>query len=131
MKFAHIVILTCLNLSLLCGCGSDLPPIAPLTGTVTMDGKPYANGSLVFTPTNGGRPSLAATDENGKFKAMYNLKTSGALIGQHKVTFEPGGEVEQDEFKPYAPPAQNFKVAPSEITVEAGGTEVAITLKQS
>lgn len=130
MKFALTVILTCSSLTLLSGCGSDLPPIAPLTGTVTMDGKPYANGSLMFTPTSGGRPSLAATDENGKFKAMYNLNTSGALIGKHAVTFEPGGKVEVDEFKPYAPPAQNFKVTPNEVTVAEGGTEVAFTLKQ-
>ncbi len=131
MKFAHTGILTCLILCLLSGCGSDLPPIAPLTGTVTMGGKPYVNGSLMFTPTNGGRPSLAATDENGKFEAMYNLNASGALIGPHTVTFEPGGKVEEDEFKPYAPPAQNFKLTPREVTVEAGGTEVAFTLKQS
>ncbi len=133
MKFVQTGILTCLSLFLLSGCGSNLPPIGPLTGTVTMGGKPYANGSLMFTPTNGGRPSVAATDENGKFEAMYNLDTPGALIGPHTVTFEPGGEKdsEEDEFKPYAPPKENFKVTPSEITVEAGGTEVTITLEQS
>jgi hypothetical protein len=131
MRLLPNVILTCLTLTLLPGCGSDLPPLAPLTGTVTMGGKPYANGSLMFTPTNGGRPSLAATDENGKFKAMYNLKSPGALIGQHTVTFEPSGKVEEDEFKPYAPPAQNFKLTPREVTVEAGGTEVTFTLKQN
>ncbi len=130
MKFVHTVILPCLCFFLLSGCGSDLPPIAPLTGTVTMDGKAYANGSLMFTPTGGGRPSLAAIDENGNFKAMYNLNTPGALIGTHSVTFEPAGKAEEDEFKPYAPPAQNFKVTPSEVTVEDGGTEIAFTLKQ-
>lgn len=131
MKFIQTSILTCLSLALLTGCSSDLPPIASLTGTVTMDGKPYANGSLMFTPTNGGRPSVAATDENGNFTAMYNLDTSGALLGAHSVTFEPGGapDSEEDEFKPYAPPEDNFKVSPSEITVEAGGTEVTITLE--
>lgn len=131
MKLVQTGILACLSLSLLSGCGSDLPPLAPLTGTVMMGGKPYANGSLMFTPANGGRPSLAAIDQNGTFKAMYNLKTPGALIGPHTVTFEPGGKVEEDEFKPYAPPAQNFKVTPREVTVEAGGTEVTLTIKQS
>lgn len=133
MKFLQTSILTCLTISLLAGCGNDLPPIAPLTGTVTMDGKPYANGSLMFTPASGGRPSVAATDENGKFTAMYNLDTEGALLGSHTVTFEPGGapESEEDEFKPYAPPKDNFKLTPSEITVEAGGTDVTITLEQS
>ncbi len=133
MKFVQTGILTCLSLTLLSGCGSDLPPIGPLTGTVTLNGNPYANGSIMFTPTNGGRPSVAATDESGKFEAMYNLDTPGALIGTHTVTFEPGGkeESEEDEFKPYSPPMENFKVTPSEITVEAGGTEVTLTLRQS
>jgi hypothetical protein len=133
MKFVQTGILTCLSLFLLCGCGRDLPPIGPLTGTVTLDGKPYANGSLMFTPTNGGRPSVAATDENGKFEAMYNLDTRGALIGPHTITFEPSVEAdgEEDEFKPYSPPAENFKVTPNEITVEAGGTDVTLTLEKS
>ena len=133
MNFLRASILTCFGLSLLSGCGgSDLPPIAPLEGTVTMDGKPYANGSLVFTPTDGGRPSVAATDENGNFEAIYNLDTRGAMIGPHTVIFEPGGDKEEeDEFKEYAPPTESFKVSPSEITVVEGGTEIAFTLEKS
>lgn len=132
MRFVQSLFLTCLSLCFMPGCRSDLPPIGTLSGTVTMDGKPYANGSLMFTPTNGGRPSVAATDENGEFKAMYNLDTPGALVGPHTITFEAENKVdsEEDEFKPYAPPADNFKVTPSEITVEAAGTEVNLTLEQ-
>ena len=131
MSFILTRIIPCLSLFLLVGCGNDLPPIGQLTGTVMMDGKPYPNGSLMFTPTSGGRPSLAATDENGKFTAMFNLETPGALVGAHTITFEAGGkqESEEDEFKPYAPPKDNFKVTPSEITVEATGTDVTITLE--
>ena len=132
MKFRRIEILICIGLFFVSGCGSDLPPIGSLTGTLMLDGKPYANGSLMFTPTGGGRPSVAATDENGKFEAMYNADTEGALIGTHTVTFEPGvpETSEEDEFKPYSPPDENFTVAPNQITVEAGGTEVNLTLEQ-
>ena len=132
MRIIPFFLLACVAAFLLPGCSNDLPPIGPLTGTVSLGGKPYANGSLMFTPASGGRPSVAAIDENGNFEAMYNLSTPGALIGKHTVTFEPATEesAEEDEFKPYSPPDESFKIEPFQISVEAGGTEVTLTLEK-
>ncbi len=117
------------------GCGSDRPPLASLTGTVTLDGEPVPYGGLMFSPVDGGRPSLAGLNEEGEFEASYVYGVPGAIIGKHRVTFEEsnadgGAESEEDEFKPYAPPANNYTISPTEIEVESGGTVINFTLEQ-
>jgi hypothetical protein len=113
------------------GCGSDRPPLGSLTGTVTLDGKPVQYGGLMFLPVDGGRPSLGGTNEKGEFRAMYVHGVPGAIVGKHRVSFEEGSaeDKKEDEFKPYAPPANNYTISPSEIEVTAKGTVVNFTLQ--
>lgn len=67
------------------GCDKgDLPDLAPVSGTVTLDGKPLANKEVIFAPENG-RPSIGRTDENGKYELKYTVEIEGAIIGQHAV----------------------------------------------
>ncbi len=127
--------LICLSLVVIAGCGSDRPPLAPLTGTVTLDGKPVQYGGLMFSPVEGGRPSVGGTNEEGEFEAMYVYGVPGAIIGKHRVMFEEGSadtgpESEEDEFKPYAPPANNYTISPKDIEVESGGTVINFTLER-
>ena len=127
--------LICLSLVIITGCGNDRPPIAPLTGTVTIDGEPYPQGGLMFSPVEGGRPSLAGTTQEGEFEAMYVVGVPGAIIGKHKVMFEEqssnaGPDGEEDEFKPYAPPANNYTISPKEIEVKSGGTVINFILER-
>ena len=69
------------------GCGkSDLPPIARVTGTVTMNGKPVPNMMVNFMPTEG-RPSWGRTDEQGYYEMNYDADTMGVKSGHHKVYF--------------------------------------------
>ena len=82
-------------LCLVAGCGSDLG-LVPVEGTVTLDGKPLANKSLLFTPELGEGPSASAiTDGSGKYEllAVVTGTTSdvkGAVPGPYKVSvFEP------------------------------------------
>ena len=122
-----------LSLVVVVGCGSDRPPLASLTGTVTFDGEPVQYGGLMFSPVDGGRPSVAGTNEKGEFNAMYVYGVPGAIIGKHRVMFEEGSadtETEEDEFKPYAPPANNFTISPKEIDVESGGTVINFILER-
>ena len=125
-----------LSLVLLAGCGSDLPPLAPLTGTITQDGKPFANGSLMFTPLGGGRPSVAETNAQGEFEAMYNQGVPGAILGKHSVMFEVGGASEplseedaMNLHKKNPRPPKNFRITPTEVEVLEGGTVVEFTLE--
>lgn len=127
--------LICLILVISAGCGNDRPPLASLTGTVTLDGKPVQYAGLMFSPVDGGRPSVGGTNEKGEFKAMYVYGVPGAIIGKHRVLFEEGSpdtgpESEEDEFKPYAPPANNYTISPKEIEVESGGTRINFTLER-
>jgi hypothetical protein len=88
---------------LLSGCGKGGPKVVPVSGLVTMDGKPLANADVTFTPTEAGpantppAESSARTDGEGR----YTLKTikdkrDGAVVGKHKVRIsliERGGTI--------------------------------------
>jgi hypothetical protein len=73
------------------GCVDTTPNVAPVSGMVTLDGKPLANAVVTFQPlaTNGSDPgpsSEAVTDAHG----IYVLKVPktgqvGAVIGRHRV----------------------------------------------
>lgn len=68
------------------GCsGSNLPDMGQVSGVVTLDGAPYANAYVVFSPTQG-RPSEGVTDSEGKYKLNYMPGAPGALLGNHKVS---------------------------------------------
>ena len=61
-----------------CGCGGG-PKLHPVTGTVTMDGEPLAECTIMFTPTDGaGTSAVAVTKDDGSFDVQT---TSGAKIG--------------------------------------------------
>jgi hypothetical protein len=129
-------LITCLSLVAFAGCGSDLPPLAPLKGSVSLDGKPFANGSLMFSPSSGGRPSVAQTNEKGEFEAFYSMGVPGAILGKHTVMFEAGGSSEplseedaMNLHKKNPKPPKNFKISPTEVDVQKGGAVVSFTLK--
>jgi len=73
----------------LAGCSRS--DYAPVSGVITMNGKPYRNGIVLFLPeatkgnTTPGRGATGHTDENGR----YSLKTvngiSGAAVGKNAV----------------------------------------------
>ena len=74
-----------------CGNGGNL---APVSGTVTYDGKPVPKLKVVFSPEpigdnhTVGPYSKGATDENGRFTLATRNKDAGAFIGKHKLSFE-------------------------------------------
>ncbi|MCA9085811.1 MAG: hypothetical protein KDA81_17245 [Planctomycetaceae bacterium] len=77
-----------LILFLTTGCGggpSDAPDLGHVTGVVTIDGKPASGVDVSFAPLDGGRPSSARTDANGRYDLVYSTSAMGAKIGMHKV----------------------------------------------
>ena len=64
---------------------------APVSGVVTLDGKPYPKAVITFQPVgteanpNPGRGSSAYTDENGRFVLKCDNRINGAVIGKHLV----------------------------------------------
>jgi len=95
------------------GCGGpeelDLPPLAEVSGTVTLDNEPLAGAAVTFVPDKSkgttGPPAVGFTDDKGR----YTLKTAGktgAVVGFHKVSVEARQKPknEQDTLPPLLTP---------------------------
>lgn len=71
------------------GCGNTR--YVPVSGVVTLDGKPYRNAVVMFQPIaskeypNPGHGSIGTTDENGRFTLKTHEGQAGAVIGKHRV----------------------------------------------
>jgi hypothetical protein len=95
----------------LAGCGdAELtpPPLFPVTGTVTYQGKPVPGATVVFAPEATKRkakeppllrPSAVADDE-GNYTLVWSEKHEGAPAAKYKVAItavEPFGEDDDSE----------------------------------
>jgi hypothetical protein len=59
----------------------------PVSGYVTLDGKPLAGAAVQFHPaSSGGRPAVGRTDEEGHFSLTTIKPEDGVLPGTYKVT---------------------------------------------
>jgi hypothetical protein len=66
------------------GCGAK--PV-PTKGVVTVDGKPLAKATVMFTSQEpGGKDATGFTDANGDFELTTARMKDGALPGLYKVT---------------------------------------------
>jgi len=70
------------------GCRFQQPPsnpnIAPVRGRITVNGKPHA-GLQVYFHSSTTRPSMAITDEDGRYVLLFDQQQRGASIGAHIV----------------------------------------------
>lgn len=80
------------------GCGSS-SPYAPVSGVITLDGKPVAEASVAFHPNAGGRPAYALTGEDGAYALTSVQRGDGALIGSHSVTVTAVEIIESEKAK--------------------------------
>ena len=81
------------------GCSTG-PTLAPVTGTVTMNGKPLRNVKVAFHPDpdkkTEGLGSTGTTDDAGAFTLTYDDGRPGAVVGHHRVILtdlDPFGNV--------------------------------------
>ena len=71
------------------GCGSKY---APVSGKVTLNGKPLSNAHVMFQPVGkpgsieSGEGSAGTTNEKGEFKLTSSSGKNGALVGTHHVS---------------------------------------------
>jgi hypothetical protein len=72
------------------GCAEKFP-LAPVAGTVTLDGNPLAGARIGFEPVRRGADpeagpgSYATTDANGRFELQALTGKKGAVVGKHRV----------------------------------------------
>jgi hypothetical protein len=72
------------------GCDSKAK-FVPVSGKVTLDGKPLANATVSFQPVakpgavDAGAGSTGKTNVNGEFTLMAATGQKGAIVGKHRV----------------------------------------------
>ncbi len=118
------------------GCGGDEYPLAPVSGTVTLDGAPVADARIGFEPVRQGESleagpgSYGKTDQEGRFSLKSLHGDQGAVVGPHMVritTFQTKGsgpagiEVVAEE----RIPARYVDGSTLRFTVPADGTDEA------
>src|SRR5438105_200679 len=93
-----------LALALLAGCSSRT---APVSGRITLNGKPLARASVTFAPIPSqgelepGPSSAAITDEDGRYTLrLIGESGKGATIGKHKVMVALQEEVATSDDSP-------------------------------
>jgi hypothetical protein len=74
------------------GCSSEEFQVAPVSGRVTLDGKPVEKAAVMFQPVatkgniNPGPGSFGITDAEGRYTLeLVGLKRRGAAVGHHQV----------------------------------------------
>ncbi|MEX2308070.1 MAG: carboxypeptidase-like regulatory domain-containing protein [Pirellulales bacterium] len=70
---------------MLAGCREGGPEIAPVSGRVTLDGRPLVNADVSFQPDGAQRASGGRTDADGRYQLMYKRGQEGAIVGEHTV----------------------------------------------
>jgi hypothetical protein len=124
-------------LLLAAGCGGG---VAPVSGRVTLEGRPLANARVTFQPvarekdTDPGPGSTALTDADGRFTLrVVGRNANGAVVGRHRVRIVAyaGGAVPTvtDDSNPRLPPqvvpARYNSATELFLDVPAGGTSTA------
>lgn len=89
MRICSVMVLGCAALVVtLAGCpgGSTRPEVelVPVEGTITLDGKPLANASVMF----GGGVAMGETDASGHYELMSQGTKKGVPVGEYKVVVE-------------------------------------------
>jgi hypothetical protein len=83
--------------STLVGCGPSQPPMATVTGVVTMSGKPVEGAGVLIEPEAGGPPATATTDASGKFSVSSLIGPSKVAISKVKSQRGEIGSLKGDE----------------------------------
>ncbi len=98
MRFTATLVIA---LALVAGCSrGDRPELAPVCGTVTLDGKPLERATVVFQPGEG-KSSRGVTDKQGRYELIYLRDIMGAKPGKHTVGITTAdGETVVDETLP-------------------------------
>src|SRR5262245_36444322 len=79
------------------GCDSG-PRYVPVSGVVSLDGKPYGDAVITFQPiasssgVDPGRGSSAYTDASGKFVLKTDDGHNGAVPGKHLIRIQTKGD---------------------------------------
>ena len=124
-------------LLLLVGCGQEPHAIAPVSGRVTLNGKPLPNAGVTFSPmpagakVDAGPGSAGVTDADGHYTLkLVGKPGKGAVIGKHKVSIimmdddDPNDDRPKRQRRPQLPAKYNGHTTLG-CDVSSGGTDKA------
>ena len=122
----------------ICGCGDgDRPEVVPVSGVVTLEGKPLTTGSVMFQPAKG-HHARALIQPDGSFVMTTFNEGDGATVGTQMVRVASSEKQKVDKDgeellgatlipKAYG----NFGTSGLTVDVPAGGTDsIVIDLKK-
>lgn len=72
----------------LVGCGGERGELAPVSGTVTLNGEPVTHGHVFAKPMSG-RTAVGRIQPDGSFTLGTHTYADGAQIGEHTLTLAP------------------------------------------
>jgi hypothetical protein len=75
------------------GCSKTGPDLVPVSGRVTLNGKPAESTKVMFYPEGEKSPSLGRTDKDGRYMLRYKRGVEGGTIGWNIVRLETVTEV--------------------------------------
>jgi hypothetical protein len=111
----------------LAGCGGSRGDLAPVKGTVKLDGQPLADALVEFVPHGTqGVVSLGRTDAGGNYTMMATRSAVGASRGENKVritTFEILDEGGKQKVVRERVPTKYNSATELTVTVKPGGNK--------
>lgn len=120
------------------GCSKPPYDVAPVRGTVTVDGQRLTAGRVMFAPVdkagelNPGKPAFGRIGPEGSFVLSTYRDEDGAVVGEHHVTVAalPGGNAKESgepKYRFFHVPATYHVLAgqQNEIDIQITKAEVA------
>jgi hypothetical protein len=112
------------------GCHSD---VVPVSGRVTLNGKPLAGADVIFQPRGNskeprpaGTGSTGHTDEEGRFSLrMVEPNKAGAVVGDHVVTIATSTDAPATATVKGSPIPHVWRDGSRQFRVPPGGTTKA------
>ena len=73
------------------GCGKTGAELAPVTGRITLDGRPLENADILFQPDGSKPPSACRTGADGRYDLAYKRGVMGGTLGSNtvRITISP------------------------------------------
>ena len=107
MTFPRLLVLILLLGTACCGCDRSPDGVVPVSGRITLNGRPLANATITFQPVVVG-PSLPTvagsvgyTDADGNFTMrLTDPDAPGAAVGKHVVTITTATPPPRDDALP-------------------------------
>lgn len=89
MPLAVVMLTTAMVASGCSGRAAGYPPLAKVSGVVTLGGTPLPEVNVYVRAAAGGRAAVGLTDSQGRFEIRYSEVASGAAVGPSVVSFAP------------------------------------------